>query len=77
MESINIYPTVADDVLNIEHSDVLDNGYKYSIYNILGEQISDGKLDSDMINVSNLESGMYMIILYKSDKVYSGKFVKE
>ena len=77
MERINIYPTVADDILNIEHSDVLDNEYKYSIYNILGEQIADGKLDSDMINVSYLESGMYMIVLYKSDKAYSGRFVKE
>ena len=77
MESINIYPTVTDDILNIEHSDVLDNEYKYSIYNILGKQVADGKLDSNMINVSYLESGMYMIVLYKSDKVYSGRFVKE
>lgn len=77
MGSISVFPTVADDILKIEHSDVLDNGYKYSIYNIWGEQISDGKLDSDMINVSNLESGMYMIVLYKSDKVYSGRFIKE
>jgi hypothetical protein len=77
LESINIYPTVADDVLNIEHSDIFDAGCKYFIYNILGKQVADGKLDSNMINVSYLESGMYMIVLYKSDKVYSGRFVKK
>ena len=77
MESIVVYPTIADDILNIEHSDFFDNGYKYSIYNILGDKIADGELDSDTINVSCLKSGMYMIVLYKSDNIYSNRFIKK
>lgn len=77
MEPVSIYPTVTNDILNIEHSDFFDNGYKYSIYNILGKQVADGKLDSATISVTDLECGMYMIVLYKSDKVYSSRFVKK
>lgn len=77
VENVSIYPTVTNDVLNIEHSDIFDAGCKYSIYNILGEQVAHGKLNSSTISVADLENGMYMIVLYKSDKVYSSRFVKE
>ena len=77
MEPVSIYPTVTNDILNIEHSDFFDNGYKYSIYNILGDKIADGELDSDTINVSCLKSGMYMIVLYKFDNIYSNRFIKK
>jgi hypothetical protein len=61
---ISIYPTFVDDVLSIESFNDEVTEIRYSIYNTLGMQIDNGNLCSTTINVSDLESGMYMIILY-------------
>jgi Secretion system C-terminal sorting domain len=69
---INTYPNPVYDLLNIN---TLDNSI-YKIYNEIGQLVLNGNLNSNQIQVSNLQKGMYFIII-ENDKIYSSKFIKD
>ena len=61
IESFNIYPNPTSDAINISG---LRLEQEYKIYNMLGVEISNGKvIDKDQINVSNFSSGTYVLQL--------------
>ena len=56
---IFIYPTCASDKIYINHDNVPIN--RYSIFDVVGREISTGEIQSNEINVSNIPNGLYTI----------------
>lgn len=70
--TINVYPNPATHVVNIASDVLLDD---YVLYNKFGEVISKGKFRSSL-DVTELPSGHYLIVLSKGDKSKAVQFVK-
>ncbi|WP_435412319.1 T9SS type A sorting domain-containing protein [Psychroserpens mesophilus] len=74
--SISIYPNPVDNnVINIKLNGSYDN-LNYTIVNILGQTISEGPLRNNQIDVSNLSSGSYLLLLDSDGQKAIKKFVK-
>lgn len=70
-----IYPNPVSNELRINGI----NGYQiwnYSISNLLGQEIMKGNLTSNVISMSNLPKGMYILTLRYQDKIIPFKFMK-
>jgi hypothetical protein len=75
-DEISIYPNPAGTFLNISLPDKSSGISSYQIYSLTGKFISSGRLDehSTLINVSELQNGMY-IIRVGEGSFYTGKIV--
>lgn len=70
-----IYPNPVSNELRINGI----NDYQiwnYSISNLLGQEIMKGNLTSNVISLSNLPKGMYILTLRYQDKIIPFKFIK-
>jgi hypothetical protein len=56
-ETISVYPTVATDVITVEGFENAD----YSIFNLNGISVKKGRLTTETINVSVLNTGIYFL----------------
>ncbi|MFM9989374.1 M4 family metallopeptidase [Flavobacterium sp.] len=73
--SFNLYPNPVENVLNVS---VIDNRKTtYRIYNMIGQDVKSGNLNQGEINISNLESGLYIFELNDGEKTLTKKFVKK
>ncbi|MCL2074493.1 MAG: T9SS type A sorting domain-containing protein [Marinilabiliaceae bacterium] len=73
---LRIYPTIADDFLYFETDFILDD-FDYKIINMQGQTMEDGKITSEIINVSTLSKGFYLVLILDNNKnIYRQKFVK-
>ncbi|MBR4156188.1 MAG: C10 family peptidase [Bacteroidales bacterium] len=70
-QSLEIYPNPVSDVLNIKN---VSNEFEYSIFNIVGQEVSDG-FSSGTIAVTELESGLYFLQIKEEDAIKTAKFV--
>jgi len=72
----NIYPNPTTNVLNIS-SDATIN--RANVYNLLGQQVKTFDVNSNRtaLNVSDLESGIYLVKITSGSKQISKKFIKE
>lgn len=70
---INIYPTLATNILNIDNKE--DFG-TYKIFNNNGFVLLEGTLENT-IAVSNLPTGNYILQLINEEQVYSTSFIKK
>lgn len=52
-------------------------GWDYQIYDLLGNNVQSGVIDSERINVSALSTGFYTIRIFKNGKQYVSKIMKE
>lgn len=70
-----LYPNPVVDFINIPNLDYL---ISYEIFNNLGESVIEQSQNSisNQINVSNLESGIYIIKLYTENEEFAARFVK-
>ena len=68
--TLNIYPNPADDIINVFSAGEFG---KVEIYNVSGQRVYSDNIRNNSINVSHLDSGIYLI---KSDNKYS-KFIKK
>jgi hypothetical protein len=74
-EVITVYPNPTKDVIVLNRG--RNNTGKYVLYHSNGKQISSGNI-STILDVSNLEKGMYFIYLLDEGANYSvAKFIKE
>jgi photosystem II stability/assembly factor-like uncharacterized protein len=48
----------------------------FVIYNSFGQEIGNGKLSEDNIDISQLNKGVYFILLQGENEVYSSQFIK-
>jgi len=73
--NITIYPNPADAILNIK----VENNLKLDrleIYSILGSKVlSTDKLDSNQLNVSDLNSGMYILRVISGSEAFTKKII--
>jgi hypothetical protein len=75
-EPLKIYPTIADNLLYIE-TDKSINGFDYKIINVQGQVMNIGTLTSNTINVSNLNKGIYLIMIADNNKIITRQgFIK-
>ena len=72
--SLNLYPNPVQDVLNI--SSVEDNS-TYRIINLLGQEISKGKIENNAISVSSINSGTYLLEVTFNGKATVKRFIKQ
>ena len=61
-EILKIYPTIADKVLYIETDNNIED-FNYKIINVQGQVINEGMFSSNIVNVSNLNKGFYLIVV--------------
>ena len=70
---VKAYPNPATNKLSIESTIEYD---VYSIFNLLGEKIVNGKFQGE-IDINNLSVGMYILQIENRTSAYKLKFVKE
>jgi chitodextrinase len=71
----NVYPNpVKGDVLNIAN---LEGQSTYKIYNLMGQQISAGKVEENAVFVGSLAAGTYMIEVSDQNSSAVKRFIKQ
>ncbi len=73
--SFALYPNPVGGELNVSFAN--SEGYSFRIINTLGQQLKTGQLSGNLVDVSNLSTGIYIIELNKGDKRIVKKFVKK
>ena len=71
-ENIAVYPNPAINTVQFNGNDT----YEYSIMNALGQVVSSGTTANQSISVSDLETGMYTIVLNNQGGSLTSKFFK-
>lgn len=76
-KDFRIYPNPSADFINIES---LERGdFSYKIYNVFGQLMKEGRLvegQQRKINVVNLQSSMYVILIDVNGKIFKQTFMK-
>lgn len=72
---ITLYPNPVENELNI--SSLEQKGSSFKITNALGQQVSSGQLSESPIDVSKLNTGIYIIELNSGQKRIAKKFIKK
>jgi len=75
-ESMSVYPNPVSEKLFVNTESGTLYGKNYFIYNLLGEEISNGKFYSDNISVSHLSPQVYLIKVEFDNGTEYAKFVK-
>lgn len=73
--SFALYPNPVENELNVSFAN--SNGYSYRIMNTLGQQLSNGVITGNPIDVNRLGTGVYIIELNNGIKKIVKKFVKK
>ena len=74
--SIKLYPNPATSVLNIEASMMIE---KVTVYNILGQEVISKSPNAELVllDVSKLQSGIYIVKTSINGNVSSSRFIKQ
>ena len=75
--STNVYPTCFTNQFTIEGTDLA--GYSYKVYNVNGQPVLSGNLQSDRIEVeaSELNQGIYIIVVETLHGTISKRIIKQ
>ena len=76
-QNLKIYPNPVSDVLNVELTDYLGARPSFRIYNLLGQNVSQGELKDERIDVSNLNNGLYFLEVTSEGKRGVKRFIKQ
>lgn len=71
--NFKVYPNPVSEVLNINHS---YNDVTFNLFTIDGKIIKSGNLENQQINISNLQSGIYLLQLSSDGKSETKKIIK-
>lgn len=71
---LSIFPNPVKDLLHVNPA---PQNAAWMIFDVTGRVVDSGKLDSDIIGVSQLNSGVYLIRIVTSESDNSARFVKE
>ncbi len=72
-----IYPNPARDGFNVNLK-MLWN--KIEVYDISGKKVIDknyAEINDDIIDISNLKAGAYIVMVYSDDKIFQNKLIKQ
>lgn len=75
LTTVSLYPNPTKDVLNIETNSATK--LNYSVINYLGQVVKTGSIENKSINVSNLNTGIYILEVNDGQKSVTKKFIKE
>jgi hypothetical protein len=76
VNNLVIYPNPTKDELNISSTDNLQ-GAIYSIFDINGRRVMNSKLTQNVIDVSTLNTGNYILRIVSGNSIKSQKFIKQ
>lgn len=76
LADLKIYPNPVGNQLNMETSVDLTDRIA-TVFDISGKRVLNSKLTSNSLNVSKLQSGVYLLQLETEGKVMTKKFIKE
>ena len=71
-----VYPNPAESVLHIKMLDLNDT-FAYRIVNMIGQTVASGDKSEAIIDVHNLQSGVYFIEVNDGEKVAVKRFIKK
>lgn len=74
-EDVVIYPNPADDRLYLKNSNY--QNVIIMIYDLQGKKVLDRKIDSEVVDISNLKKGIYVVKLLCPETIVITKFIKE
>lgn len=80
---LSVYPNPSSGTIFIRTEDIIPGGMNWSVMNVLGERLLEGKFNtlasthSDHIDISALPAGMYFLQLQVGSERMSVKIVKE
>ena len=72
-EQLTVYPTITSDFLRISGIDT-ENGIEVRIYDTYGRMLFNSTVNSNIIDVTSLETGSYIINI---DNIKSFSFMKK
>ena len=74
---IKVYPNPARDFITIRSNDLINN--TLTITSLTGNEIKTIELITNLtsIDISNLNSGVYLISIKKNEQIYYKKFMKK
>ena len=75
LEDVIMYPNPAKDFLTVELRD--QRMEIYTITNLMGQRVDSGSLSKSIIDVSQLDAGVYVIEFSSDKKTLSQKFIKQ
>lgn len=70
----SIYPNPTKYNIHTEH---IHDAEKYRIVDVSGRLLKEGKIENEIINISNLSKGNYILQIVTRDKIQTYKFIKE
>ncbi|WP_407556424.1 FG-GAP-like repeat-containing protein [Winogradskyella sp. 4-2091] len=76
LTDLTIYPNPVEDELNIETTADITNKIA-TVFDINGKRVLNLKLNSNLVDVSNLTSGVYFLRLESNGKIMKRKFIKK
>ena len=75
LESVSVYPNPVKDILKFRGLDVTNSVVK--IFNITGQLVEKSIVHNSAFNVSNLNSGIYIVEINKDNQKFFTKIIKE
>jgi chitodextrinase len=73
--SFTLYPNpVKGDMLNIAH---LEEGATYRVFNLMGQELTKGKIENNAVYVGSLKAGAYLIEISSGNTTNTKRFIKE
>ena len=76
LSNVSVYPNPVNKELTINTTLDLENSI-ISIFNIQGKKVFNTRFDSNKINVSSLETGVYFLRIIQNNKQVNLKFIKK
>ncbi|WP_415831446.1 GEVED domain-containing protein, partial [Flavobacterium terrigena] len=73
--SYKLYPNPVKD--GVMYFSGLTNNSSYKIFNQMGQELAQGTIENDMINVSSLTTGIYFVQVTNNSAVGVKRFIKE
>jgi len=73
-KTTDFYPNPVRTVLYIKNS---DSNASYAIYDLQGRKVMNGLMNNGPIDVSNLDTGLYTIVIIDDKDIRASKFIKE
>ena len=76
VDNLILHPNPTKDILNLNSTLGFANDAFYSVFDINGKRVLNAKLNSETIDVSNLNSGNYILRIVSGNDISSQKFIK-
>ena len=72
--NVTLFPNPTSSILNISS---ISEKATFKVYNLLGQTIMNGKITNGSIDVSNINSGNYILEIIDNESTFTKRFVKK